>query len=182
VRRCAARHDQRFASAHFAGTIGVKEREMDRTDWQILAALEDDGRMSYAALAEQVGLSKTPCWTRVQALEQKGLIQGYRAIVDRRALGLTLTAFVEVRVEFGASERFEEAVRAHPAILECHTTTGQADYLIQIVTRDVESLDSLLREELSRLPGVQRFATTVCMKPIKSAGGITAAAGPVRTR
>ena len=153
---------------------------MDRIDWQILAALEEDGRMSYGTLAERVGLSKTPCWTRVQALEQQKLIQGYRAVVDRIALGLKLTAFIEVRIEFGASAAFEQAVRDHPAIVECYTTAGQADYLIQIVTRDVESLDSLLREELTRLPGVQRFATTVGMKRIKAAGGVTAAAALAR--
>jgi Lrp/AsnC family leucine-responsive transcriptional regulator len=67
-------------------------------------------------------------------------------------------------------------VRAHPAIIECYTTAGQGDYLMQIVTRDVESLDGLLREELTRLPGVQRFSTTVCMKRIKAAGGVTGAA------
>lgn len=148
---------------------------IDRTDLAILAALETDGRQSYAAVAEQVGLSKTPCWTRVQNLEKAGFIRGYRADVDPGKLGLKLIAFCEVRVDFDAHARFEAAVIAHPSIIDCYTTAGQGDYLLHIVSGDVESLDALLRWEISRLPGVKRSATTICLKRIKEAGRITAA-------
>jgi Lrp/AsnC family leucine-responsive transcriptional regulator len=118
----------------------------------------------------------------VQTLEREGTIQGYRAVIDPAAVGLKLTAFVEVTIEFGSHEAFERAVEEHPAIIECYTTAGEADYLLQIMTGDVERLDSLLREELCRLPGVQRSATTICLKRIKHNGLITRAAGFERAR
>jgi len=149
---------------------------MDRFDWSILAQLEKDGRQPFSTIADKVGLSKTPCWTRVQNMEQAGIIKGYRAVLDQRALGLRLVAFCEVTVNFAKHAAFEKAVEAHPSVLECFTTAGQADYLLQVVTRDVETLDTLLREELSQLPGVQRFSTIVCLKRIKDGGAITDAA------
>jgi Lrp/AsnC family leucine-responsive transcriptional regulator len=149
---------------------------MDKTDRRILDALEEDGRRSFAALGERVALSKTPCWSRVQALETSGAIKGYRAIIDPFCLGLNLTAFVGVTIDFARRVEFERAVREHPAIIECYTTAGDSDYLLQVMTGDVERLDRLLREELCRLPGVQRSATTVCLKRIKDNGPITKAA------
>lgn len=150
---------------------------MDRIDGLILEALERDGRQSFGAVAERAGVSKTACWSRVHALEQAGTIMGYRAVIDPDALGLKLTAFIGVTIEFGAREAFERAVAAHPAILECYTTAGASDYLLQVITGDVERLDGLLREELCRLPGVQRSDTTVCLKRIKGNGAIARAAG-----
>ena len=149
---------------------------MDKTDWLILESLEADGRQSFAAVAERVSLSKTPCWARVQTLEREGAIQGYRAVVDPYALGLKLTAFIGVTIDFGSRVAFERAVAEHPAIIECYTTAGPADYLLQIMTSDVERLDGLLREELCRLPGVQRSDTTICLKRIKDNGPISRAA------
>ena len=98
---------------------------MDKIDRAILEALEADGRESFGAIAERVALSKTPCWTRVQALERRGAIKGYRAVIDPHALGLKLTAFVGVTIEFGSRVAFERAVSAHPAIIECYTTAGR---------------------------------------------------------
>jgi Lrp/AsnC family leucine-responsive transcriptional regulator len=149
---------------------------VDKVDWAILSALEANGRESFGAIAERVSLSKTPCWTRVQTLEREGAIRGYRALIDPQAVGLALTAFVEVTIAFESRVAFERAVGDHPAIIECYTTAGQADYLLQVMTSDVVRLDSLLREELCRLPGVQRSATTVCLKRIKDNGPITRAA------
>ena len=149
---------------------------MDKTDRMILEALEDDGRQTFAAIAAGVSLSKTPCWARVQTLERSGAIKGYRAVIDPYAVGLKLTAFVEVTIEFGMRAAFERAVGKHPAIIECYTTAGEADYLLQIMTSDVERLDRLLREELCRLPGVQRSSTTICLKRIKDNGLVTQAA------
>lgn len=153
---------------------------MDRYDWSILAQLERDSRQGFSTIAEKVGLSRTPCWNRVQNMEQTGVITGYRAVVDPRALGLRLTAFCEVTVNFAQHAAFEQAVQMHPAVIECFTTAGQADYLLHVVTRDVETLDTLLREELSQLPGVTRSSTTVCLKRIKDNGPITDAAAMVR--
>jgi len=149
---------------------------MDSFDLAILRLLEADGRQSYVGLAEQVGLSKTPCWARVQALEKAGVIRGYRALLDPPSLGLGLNAFVQVSIEFGAHDAFEAAALAHPAILECYTTAGDADYLLRVMTSDVGQLDTLLREDLCRLPGVRRFTSTICLKPIKDGAPLTATA------
>jgi Lrp/AsnC family leucine-responsive transcriptional regulator len=149
---------------------------MDSFDLAILACLEADGRQSFGAIAEQVSLSKTPCWTRVQSLEASGVIKGYRAVIDPHALGLRLVAFVQVKIEFGRHAEFEQAVRDHAAIIECFTIAGEEDYLLQVLISDVEQLDRLLREDLCRLPGVQRFSTTICLKRIKDNGPITRAA------
>lgn len=151
-------------------------KNVDKLDWSILASLERDGRQSYSTIAEQVALSKTPCWTRVQNLERNGTIKGYRAVIDPKALGLKLTVFIEVTIDFDAYAAFEEAVHNHPAIIECYTTAGRGDYLLQVVSSDMERLDSLLRNQLCKLPGVQRFSTTVCMKRIKDGGELTRAA------
>lgn len=143
---------------------------LSRVDLAILRILEADARISFAALAERVGLSKSPCWTRVQALEKQGVITGYRARIDAKAVGKGLTVYALATVDFARAEAFEAAVLRHPAIIECHSTAGAGDYLLRIVAADVADLDHLLRKELSLLPGVQRYTTTVCMKAIKEDG------------
>jgi Lrp/AsnC family leucine-responsive transcriptional regulator len=147
---------------------------MDRIDLAILLALEAEGRLSYAELGERVGLSKSPCWKRVAALEQAGAIQGYRAVVEPAALGLETTAFVQVIVAFDQHDAFEAAVLKHPRILSAHATVGEADYLLHVLAPGMPALDEFLRQQLWRLPGVQRFTTTMAMRTIKPAGSITA--------
>lgn len=146
---------------------------MDRIDWKILSELETDGRMSFADLGERVGLSKSPCWTRVRDLEADGAIQGYGAQIDPAALGLAVQCYASVRISLDGHEAFEAAATAHPAIIECHTTAGDSDYLLRIFARSVDHLDDLLRHELSKLPGVHRLSTTVCLKTIKSRAPLT---------
>lgn len=143
---------------------------MDRLDWKIVAAIEEDGRQSFAELGETVGLSKSPCWSRVRNLEARGIIQGYSARLDPFALGLEVQSFVEVRISLDAHADFEAAVMDHPAVFECHTTAGDSDYMLKIFARSVDHLDELLRHDLSKLPGVHRLATVVCLKTIKQQG------------
>lgn len=143
---------------------------MDRIDWKIVDALEQDGRQSFAELGETVGLSKSPCWSRVRSLEEKGIVEGYAARLDPFALGLEVQSFVEVRINLDAHTEFEAAVMSHPAVVECHTTAGDSDYMLKIFARSVEHLDELLRYDLSKLPGVHRLATVVCLKTIKRQG------------
>lgn len=149
---------------------------MDRFDRAILSALERDARQSFADLAQEVGMSKTPCWNRVQGLEASGAILGYRAMVEPEAVGLTLDAFVQVSVSFADHAAFEAAACAHPSVIACYTTAGDADYLLHVMARDVANLDGLLRGQLRRMPGVERFNTTIGMKRIKRAGAVMAAA------
>ena len=146
---------------------------MDRIDWKILTELESDGRLSFADLSERVGLSKSPCWTRVRELQASGTIHSFGAHIDPAAVGLAVQCYAYVRIHLDCHSEFEEAAIAHPAIIECHTTAGDSDYLVRIYARSVEHLDELLRHELSKLPGVHRLSTTVCLKTIKSRAPLT---------
>lgn len=151
---------------------------MDKIDWKILAELENDGRISFADLSSRVGLSKSPCWTRVRELEADETIQGFGARINPAALGLAVQCYIFIEIDFNAHAKFEEAAIAHPAIIECHTTAGESDYLLRVFARSVEHLDDLLRHELSKLPGVHSMSTTICLKTIKSRAPLTRWAAP----
>ena len=149
---------------------------MDRIDWKILSELETDGRISFADLSDRVGLSKSPCWSRVRELESTGVIEGFGARIKPAALGLAVLCHIFVEIRFDCHSEFEEAAIAHPAIVECHTTAGASDYLLRVYARSVEHLDDLLRYEVSKLPGVERMTTTICLKTIKARGALTRSA------
>jgi len=146
---------------------------LDKIDRDIVRLLEDDARMSFAELGQQVGLSKTPCWQRVRELERRGLIRGYRAELDAESLGLRVHAFVHVTINAARHAEFEAAAANHPAVLQCFTTAGQADYLMHVLVAEIAQLDQLLRMEIRRMPGVQKLETTVCMKTIKQRAALT---------
>jgi Lrp/AsnC family leucine-responsive transcriptional regulator len=146
---------------------------MDKIDQKILTFLEEDARLSFAELGERVGLSKTPCWQRVRDMERQGVIKGYRADIDSGQLGLQVEAFVQVTLSSVQHAEFEAAVIRHPAVLQCFTTAGQADYLMHVIVSSIDALDGLLRMEISQMPGVQRIETTVCMKTIKHRAPLT---------
>jgi Lrp/AsnC family transcriptional regulator, leucine-responsive regulatory protein len=152
----------------------------DRTDDAILRILEKDGRLSFNALAEQIGLSKTPTWARVQALEKSRVITGYRADVDPAAVGLDLHAFVQVTINATKHADFEAAVLRHPSIIECYTTAGQGDYLLHVLVTGIAMLDEMLRVDIARMPGVQRQTTTIGMKTIKRNASIVECANKSR--
>ncbi|MFC4699231.1 Lrp/AsnC family transcriptional regulator [Glaciecola siphonariae] len=142
---------------------------LSEQDKRILRLLEQDGRMSFAELASTVGLSKTPCWNRVKALQKQGFIKGYRAQLDGSLLGLEIRAFVHVIVNFNESAQFEASVNANDNILRCEAVTGDFDYLLEVAAPDMPRFDVLLRHELSKLPGVMRFSTSISTREIKHA-------------
>jgi Lrp/AsnC family leucine-responsive transcriptional regulator len=143
---------------------------IDRVDEAILRLLEKDGRLSFSSLGQQIGLSKTPSWARVNALERNKVITAYRAEIDPAKLGLQMHAFVQVTINAARHADFEAAVLRHGSILECYTTAGQADYLLHVLVPGIAELDDLLRNEISRMPGVQRETSIVAMKTIKHRG------------
>jgi Lrp/AsnC family leucine-responsive transcriptional regulator len=136
-------------------------------DKHILSLLEQSGRMSFSELAQQVGLSKTPCWNRVKALQKSGVIKGYTAQLHSEKLGLEIRAFVHVIVNFDQSGQFERAVNSHQNILRCEAVTGDFDYLLEVVAANMQRLDVLLRQELSKLPGIARFSTSISTREVK---------------
>ena len=132
--------------------------ELDRYDRQILTLLQQEGRISNQELAERIGLSPSPCLRRVRALEESGLITGYRALLDAKKLGLTLMALIHISMDRHTPERFanfEEKVAALPEVLECLLITGQdADYQLKVVVRDMDAFQVLLLEKITRIEGV----------------------------
>jgi len=132
--------------------------ELDRYDRQILRQLQEDGRLSNQELADRIGLSPSPCLRRVRALEEAGVIAGYRALADAKALGLSLMALIHISMDQHTPERFEgfeAAVKDIPEIMECLLITGQsADYQLKVVVRDMDAFQELLLNRITRIPGV----------------------------
>jgi Lrp/AsnC family leucine-responsive transcriptional regulator len=139
---------------HISGII----MNIDRYDQQILQVLQEDGRISNQDLADRIGLSPSPCLRRVRALEEAGIIAGYRALLDARKLGLTLTALIHISMDRHTPERFENfesEIGAIPEIVECLLITGQdADYQLKVVVRDMDAYQELLLNRITRIPGV----------------------------
>jgi Lrp/AsnC family leucine-responsive transcriptional regulator len=131
---------------------------IDRFDRHILEILQSDGRINNQDLADRIGLSPSPCLRRVRALEESGLIQGYRALLDAKKLGLTLMALIHISMDKHTPERFtnfESAVAVLPEVLECLLITGQdADYQIKAVVRDMDHYQALLLNQITRIEGV----------------------------
>lgn len=146
---------------------------LDRIDRRILAALAQEARLSMAALAEKVGLSKSPVTARVRRLEAEGYILGYRAALDPQKLGLAQVAFVQVTLSKTSSEAlaaFNAAVAAAPEIESCHMIAGGFDYLLKVRTADMASYRKALGETIARLPHVSQTSTFMAMETVKDLG------------
>ena len=142
---------------------------MDRIDRKILAELHADGRLSLTELAERVGLSLSPCHRRVRALEESGVILGYRALLAPKELGLSFSAIVFVtlrEVTRQAITDFEAALLDVAQIVEAQRLFGDPDYLLQVITKDLAAFQQLYDESLTSLPNVQRLVSTLVMKNV----------------
>lgn len=143
---------------------------MDPIDKKILQALQADGKMTVAELAEKVGLSPSPCARRVRNLERDGVIKGYAAVVDQTRVGLPISAFASIKLERQREEdldRFAEAVARWPEVVDCYLMTGQRDYLMRIVARDLEAYERFLKQKLTRLDGVASIETSFALGQVK---------------
>lgn len=141
--------------------------QMDQFDRKIIAALADDGRLPTVELANRVGLSASACTRRVQNLEAAGIIAGYRATIDPHAIGLGITAFVEITLERQNDDTlraFESGLAACPNVLSCHLMSGSSDYLVQIVARDLPDFERLHANVLGHLPGVARIESKFALR------------------
>ncbi|AFQ49591.1 Lrp/AsnC family transcriptional regulator [Burkholderia cepacia] len=149
--------------------------ELDKTDRAILAAVQRDGRLPIARLAESVGLSETPCARRLKRLENDGYIERYRAQLSRQALGYGVVAFVLVRFathDRKVADRFEREVLGIERILACHNVAGTADYLLQVVARDLDDYGTFLRDSLRTLPGVTSIESALSLREVKHDAGL----------
>ena len=146
---------------------------LDARDIAILRVLSTEGRITKAALAERVGLSPTPCWERLKKMEDAGLIEGYRAEIALRRLGPHVTVFMTAELSDHTAARFrlfEEEVRRRPEVVACWALGGGFDYLLQVVTRDIDSYQRLVDELLEAHVGLARYFTHIVTKPVKAAG------------
>ncbi|VVE04622.1 AsnC family transcriptional regulator [Pandoraea eparura] len=145
-------------------------RTLDRLDRRILALLQQDGRMSMKDLAEQVGLSITPCIERVKRMERDGVIMGYFARVNPAALGAALLVFVEITLDHKSGNMFDQfrrEVLRIPEVMECHLISGDFDYLIKARIREMSEYRKLLGDILLQLPGAVQSKSYVVMEEIK---------------
>ena len=143
---------------------------LDAIDSKILDALQRDGRLSNVELARRVNLSPSPCLARVKALEQRGLISGYVALCDPLALGLSVNVFISVSLERqrkDALETFEQGIREYPEVMECYLMTGDSDYLLRVVVRDMQSLERFIVDHLARIPGVASIRSSFALKQVR---------------
>jgi Lrp/AsnC family transcriptional regulator, leucine-responsive regulatory protein len=145
-------------------------KDLDDRDIAIIRALQKDGRLTNAALAEAVNLSPSACLRRVNALEESGLIAGYVMLLDEKVAGYPGAAFVSVTLHQQGRQtldEFEAAVGKHPEILECHLLAGTADYLVRIAYRDTADFERIHRDILTQLPGVYRVQSTLSLRTVK---------------
>ena len=142
---------------------------LDRTDFRILRCLQNSGRISNAELADQVGLSPSPCLRRVKALEKQGIIRRYAAIIDAKAVGLPISIFVNVSLhnqERRSLEQFEAHVAGYEEVMECYLMTGSFDYMLRVVVPDLESYEHFLAEKLTTTPGVANIQSSFTLKQV----------------
>ncbi len=144
---------------------------MDKLDISILEAIQKDGRLSNRELAKAVSLSPSPCWRRLRALEEAGVISHYAAVVDRQKVGLSIMGFAHVTLQDHSSEklkRFDHAIMRAPQVLECHATSGEHDYMLKVVAPDMVSYQDFLSEYLLKIGVVRTVNTSFVLKQQKS--------------
>ena len=143
---------------------------MDAKDRQIIRALQKDGRMTNQDLAEAVNLSPSPCLRRVRNLEARGIIKGYTADVDTRAYGMSITAFVRIRLERhneAGVQAFEKKVRMIDEVQECHMMTGTMDYLLKVLVPDLDAYEAFVRKRLHLIGSIASIDTSFVYGTVK---------------
>ena len=148
---------------------------LDKFDIAILHQLQADGRLTNAELANRVGLSAAPCWRRVRALEEAGVILGYRAEINRTQIGLGVLAFVRIDAERNSGDalrQMETAIRDIPEIVSCHYISGSGTFELQVVCPDLNHFSRFAREVLINLPNVKDLHTSFSLGEVKAAGAL----------
>lgn len=150
---------------------------LNKQEKMLLKVLQEQGRISNVELAEQVGMSESPCYRRVKSLEGAGVITGYGAKVDRRKLGLQVTAFILVTVESQEDDRLKEffdAVSTEDLIVECHAMAGAHDYLLKAVAKSMDHFSDLVMKRVLKIPGVKNVESNFSLRVVKEGAPIPA--------
>ncbi|MGV1763294.1 Lrp/AsnC family transcriptional regulator [Rhizobium rhizogenes] len=149
--------------------------KLDKFDIAILNCLQEDARATNVEIAEKVNLSPSPCLRRIRNLEKSGLLRGYRADIDRKAAGLGLTVFVELKVGHHSKENSEAqqaALLAIPEIVSCHLISGTADFLAEVVVEDLAAYEKVMSEKLLVLPGISDLRSNFAIRTLKTNGAL----------
>ncbi|WKV52922.1 Lrp/AsnC family transcriptional regulator [Dickeya fangzhongdai] len=144
--------------------------KLNLTDIKILTLLQKDARITNQTLAEQIGMSSSPCWRKVRKLEEEDVIQGYRAVLDRRKIGLGVMVFVRVTIDSHSeaqARKFEQEVTDLEDVVACYSMGGDADFLLQVVSRDLDSYAEFAMSVIRRLPGIKEMQSMFVLKEIK---------------
>ena len=147
---------------------------LDAIDRRILERLQHDGRLSNADLAGQVGLSTSPCWRRVKALEEAGVIKGYAARIDAKSVGLPVNVFMSVSLSTQvetALKNFEQAASERPEVMECYLMTGDSDYLLRVVVADLEAYERFVMD-FTKIPGIAQIRSSFALRPVKQSAAL----------
>lgn len=148
---------------------------LDDIDRRLLEALQDNGRITNVDLAQRVGLTPPPCLRRVRTLEESGVIKGYHAELDASQLGYTITVFAMVSLKSQAEEslrQFEDHMRELPEVRECHMLNGEIDFILKIVSRDLQSFQDFLTSKLTPAPNVASVKTSLTIRTAKNVPGV----------
>lgn len=148
---------------------------LDETDRRLLAELQDEGRVTNVELAQRVGLTAPPCLRRVRALEDAGIIKGYHAELDASKLGFAITVFALVSLKSQAEEslrQFEDHMRGLPEVRECHMLNGEIDFILKIVSKDLQSFQEFLTSKLTPAPNVASVKTSLTIRTAKQLPGV----------
>ena len=150
-----------------AETANIALTAVDR---KILRALQEDGRMTIQAVADRVGLSASPCLRRIRQMERAGIIAGYSAVVEQKAVGLPVSVFISIRLERQRSrelDAFGAAISRWPEVMECYLMTGQFDFLLRVVCADLGAYEQFLRERLTQVEGVASIESSFSLGQVK---------------
>lgn len=145
--------------------------KLDKFDREILRVLQQDATISMADLSQQVGLSHTPCWRRVKRLEAEGIILRKVTLLNGKKLNLGVSVFIYVSLKNHDGDSltdFEQAVQSIDEVVECHTTSGEKDYLLKVVVESIEEYENLLKNKLTHLPLVDHLSSTFALKQVKN--------------
>lgn len=145
-------------------------RQLDKTDISILNHIQENARITHAELAKAVNLSTTPCYNRVKAMEEAGLIKQQVTLLEAERLGLTVNVFIHVTLEKQVEEalqRFESAINDRPEVMECYLMTGDEDYLLRVVVPDIKALEVFILQHLSKIPCVASIRSSFALKQVR---------------
>ncbi|MEE4146407.1 MAG: Lrp/AsnC family transcriptional regulator [Halieaceae bacterium] len=145
--------------------------KLEKQDIQILKLLQRDATLSTAAIAEQINVSQSPCWRRINRLEQAGLIKGRVALLNREALGMEVVVFATVNLTSTGRQNlieFERDIVRHPEVMECYTMTGIWDYMLKVVTRSIRHYEEFVRNTLTASPSIRELHSHMAVTEIKN--------------